>query len=508
MAGAPPLLKMRGITRHFGAVLANDRVDFELAAGEIHALLGENGAGKTTLVNILDGIYEPDGGEIEMDGRSVRIRSPREASRLGIGMIHQHFMLVETLTVVENVALSLGGPGFRLDRPKLRDRIRATASDWGLDIDPDAPVYDLSVGEQQRVEILKTLVKGACLLILDEPTAVLTPKEAEDLARILRCLRAEGRGIVYISHKLEEILALCDRVTVLRHGRVEGTFEVSGVSVQELARRMIGREPDPSQAGPRAGTFGTNVLSVEDLGAWGQTRGVAALRGVSLTVAAGEILGVAGVAGNGQHELAEVITGMRQPRSGRVLLDGKDLAHCSVAERARRGLRHIPADRLGTGLIPSLSVVDNVALRSYRQPPLARGPFLDHAAACDLTERLLARFDVACADVEAPIGALSGGNLQKVLVAREVDGPLRLLVAEYPSRGLDVGAAAFVHRVLLEVRNRGCAILFIGEDLDELCALSDRVLVMYGGRVAGFVPASEADPVKLGLWMAGQGVTG
>lgn len=498
---APPLIEMRGITVRFPGIVANDSVSLELRPGEIHALLGENGAGKTTLMNVLDGIHPPDDGEILVGGQRVRIRNPREAMRLGIGMIHQHFMLVECLSVLENVALSLPGQGLLLDRRALRERILATARDFDLEVRPDARVGELSVGEQQRVEILKTLLLNARILILDEPTAVLVPREAQELARILRELRAQGQGIIYISHKMAEIQAICDRVTVLRRGRCQGTFEVAGCTVRDLAERMIGREL-PEATPPPELPPGAPVLEIQDLELQ-SCKHCGASRALSLSVHEHEILGIAGVAGNGQAELALAVAGLTPVLRGRIRIGGKDLTHAGARERALAGLRHIPADRLGDGLAPSLSVIDNAILRSYRAPPVARGWRLDHRAARARCMELVRRMDVRITTPEAAIRTLSGGNLQKLIVAREIEGAPRFLLAENPTRGLDVGATEAVREALLAERARGAAILLISEDLDELCAIADRIAVIFEGRLVTELPARGADRATLGLRMAG-----
>jgi simple sugar transport system ATP-binding protein len=453
-------------------------------------------------MNVLFGLYQPDEGEILLDGHVVRVRNPREAMRLGIAMIHQHFMLVDSLTVLENVALALPGQGFRLDRPALGALVRETAAEHGLAVDPDMPVWQLSVGEQQRVEILKALLLRARVLVLDEPTAVLTPTEAEDLARILREIRAAGRGVIYISHKLNEVMALCDRVTVLRKGRSEGTFGLAGIDAAELAARMVGRELPAGSPEDRACEPGTTVLrldSVEVMGAHGRR----AVRGVSLELRAHEILGVAGVAGNGQAELVEALAGLRPTSGGSVMLGGRDVTGFDAERRAALGVRHIPADRLGVGLIPSLPLTDNAILRRFRVPPVARGPWIAMDAALAHAETLVAAMDVRGARPGAAVRGMSGGNLQKLVVAREIADAPSLLLAEYPTRGLDPGAAEAVRAALLRERARGAAILLVSEDLDEILRLADRVVVMYEGCVMGIVAAAGADRAHVGLWMAG-----
>jgi general nucleoside transport system ATP-binding protein len=495
-------VEMIGITKRFAGVVANDAVDFAARTGEVHALLGENGAGKSTLMSILAGLYRPDAGRIEIHGRPVQLHSPRDAIAHGIGMVYQHFMLVDSLTVAENAMLGQPG-GLRLDTSAVEAELTRLSEQYHLRVDPRARVWQLSVGEQQRVEILRLLYRGAKILIFDEPTAVLTPQESQELVSTLRHMAALSFAIIFISHKLDEVLAVADRVTVLRRGRVVATADPHGTDRRGLARLMVGREVDFGV--PRtAGAPGAVTLDVAGLRAQGD-RGLPALAGVDLQVRAGEILGIAGVAGNGQRELAEVITGLRPATGGQVRINGQVTTHCSPREIVAAGVAHVPEDRLGSGLVPTLDLADNVILKDYRRPPLARGLLLNGAAVAAFTDRLLRQYNVSAPGRGARAGLLSGGNQQKLLLARELSGEPRLLVAVHPTRGVDIGATEAIHGLLMAQRARGAAVLLISEDLDELLALSDRIAVLYEGRVMGTVDAAGADIGRLGLLMAGVG---
>ena len=508
-ATAPAAVAMRGIVRRFPGVLALDRVDFELAAGEVHALLGENGAGKSTLMKVLAGMLAPHGGEIRVDGQPARLRSPRDAIARGVGMVHQHFMLVPRLTVVENVVLGLPRPRILLDLPAAARELAAQGEEVGLGVDPAARVSDLSVGECQRVEILKVLYRGARILLLDEPTAVLAPGEVEELFVALRRMAAGGRSIVLISHKLDEVLAIAGRCTVLHRGRCTASGEpTAGTRAADVARWMMGGEGDvplatapdrPARRKPSAGTAALELVDVEAR----RDDGTPALRGVSLRVDAGEVVGVAGVSGNGQAELAEVIAGLRPTTGGQVLLAGEEVGRCSVAERLDGGLAYVPEDRGGVGSAPGLSLVDNLTLRSFRRPPVRRGPWLDWRAARKEAGHCLTDHDVVHADPRQVAGQLSGGNLQKLIFGRELAEEPRILVAAQPSRGLDLLATAAVDRRVRAERDRGTAVLLISEDLDELERLADRVVVLYTGRIAGELPGGSLDRARLGRWMTG-----
>ncbi len=501
MSTDTPLVRMRGITKRFPGVLANDHVDLEVQAGQVHALLGENGAGKTTLMNILSGLYRADEGEIYIRERRANLQSPRDAIALGIGMVHQHFMLVEPQTVAENVILGLKTPRFFLNMARIEGRIAEFSRQYGLQVDPRARIWQLSVGEQQRVEILKMLYRGVNILIMDEPTAVLTPQEVEELFVTLRRMASEGKAVIFISHKLGEVMAISDQITVLRGGRVVATVSTGQTTKEELARMMVGREVlfqvEKTPVEP-----GEIILEVRNLRALSD-KGLPALKDVSFTIRQGKILGIAGVAGNGQRELAEVITGLRKTTEGGVFIAGCDLTNCSPRRVIREQVSHVPGDRLGMGLVPNLAVSDNVILKSYRDPPLAKGPFLDRPSIARFAARLIEAFNIATPSQETPVKLLSGGNLQRTILAREISVGPKLMVAVHPTRGLDVGATESVRNLLLKQREEGAAILLISEDLDELLTISDRVAVMYEGRIMGVVDTEGADIEKIGLMMAG-----
>lgn len=497
----PLAVEARGIVKQFPGVLANDRVDFELRRGEVHALLGENGAGKSTLMNILAGLYRPDAGEIEVEGVPVAFGSPRDAIGAGLGMVHQHFTLVPSQTVTENILLGLDRPRFLLHERASEAEIGRLAERFGLRVDPRARIWQLSVGEQQRVEILKMLYRGARILIMDEPTAVLAPQEADDLFATLRSMTAEGRSIVFISHKLGEVLAIADRITVMRRGRVTAAgLPAAGATKADLARLMVGRsvlellDRTPS-------TPGEVVLALHDVTA-DNDRGLPALRGVSLDVRAGEIVGIAAVAGNGQSELAEVVTGLR-PCGGDILIGGRSVANTSASTVIRQGVAHVPEDRAGVGSAPNLSLTDNLIMKRYRDSPVARGWLIDNTSAHAIATELRETYQISTPTVETEVRLLSGGNLQRAILAREIETKPGLLVAVQPTRGLDVGAIETVHKLLLNMRARGTAILLISEELDELIALSDRIDVVYEGRIAGSFTAGEAEIGQIGLLMTG-----
>lgn len=501
MTDEAAVVQMCGITKRFPGVLANDRVDFDVRAGEVHALLGENGAGKTTLMNILAGLYRPDAGEIWVRGKRCDVRSPRDAIARGIGMVHQHFMLVDVQTVAENILLGLDRPRFFLNIARIEREIGALAEQYHLSVHPQAYIWQLSMGEQQRVEILKMLYRGADVLIMDEPTAVLTPQEAEGLFQSVHTLTARGKSVIFITHKLNEVFAVADRITVLRDGRVVGTTTPQETNKEALATMMVGREV-LFHIRKESVEPGEPVLEVQDLQARNDL-GLPALKRVSFAVRRGEILGIAGVAGNGQRELAEVLTGLRKATGGCIRIQGQMITHCSSRDAIQHKISHVPGDRLGEGLIPNLSVEDNQILKEYRSSPLSRGPFLVPSAIVRLAKRLIAVFDIDTPSPKTPVRLLSGGNRQKVLLSRELHVAPNLLVAVHPTRGLDIGATEFVHRQLLRQRKEGTGILLISEDLDELLALSDRVAVLYEGEIMGILPAAEAEVATVGLMMAG-----
>ena len=486
----------RSITKRFPGVVANDAVEFEAAVGEVHALLGENGAGKSTLSNMLTGLYRPDSGHIEVAGAPVQLGSPRAAIAAGIGMVHQHFRLVAPFTVAENIVLG-HDPAFVLRRAEIEGRVRALSQQFGLDVDPTARIWQLSVGEQQRVEIVKALYRDARILILDEPTAVLTPQEADRLFETVRELARTGRTVIFISHKLHEVMAVADRVTVLRAGRSVATVRTAEVTQRGLASLMVGREVAGPMRIARAAPLGEAVLELVGVSAVGD-RGVPALSDLSLTVRAGEILGIAGVAGNGQRELAEAITGLRRC-TGTISLAGAPLSPGSPRAAIEAGIAHVPEDRLGTAVAPSLSIAENVALKRYRQG----GRLLRRGAMTAAAEALIERYDVKAPGPHAPARQLSGGNLQKVVLGREFAAEPRVLIAASPTRGLDVGAIETVHAHLRDAAARGVAVLLISEDLDEIMALADRIAVLFEGRIAGELAGAAATADELGLLMAG-----
>jgi simple sugar transport system ATP-binding protein len=501
MADAP-LLELRGITKRFPGVLANDKVDFDLRRGEVHALLGENGAGKSTLMNILYGLYTPDEGEILLEGRPIELGSTKAAIEHGIGMVHQHFMLIPVMSVAENIVLAIEPrrDGVLLDYDAARKRVRELSERYGLAVNPDARVDRITVGQQQRVEILKALYRGAEVLILDEPTAVLTPQEASELFEILRSLKAQGKSIIFISHKLNEVLEIADRITTLRRGLVVGSVPAAGATEEGLARMMVGREvllrvdKKPSQPG-------APLLKVENLHVI-DDRGLDAVRDVSLEVHGGEIVGIAGVDANGQSELIDAICGLRPVKSGRIVVDGEDLTHAHAKEALDAGIGHIPEDRHRRGLVLPFTLAENLALSSYRKAPYSRWSFLNLRSIFSRARRLLKEFDVRGGGPSTPAFALSGGNQQKVVLAREIDGNPKVLIAAQPTRGLDVGAIEFVHRRLVEQRDAGRAVLLVSLELEEILSLSDRILVIYEGRIVGEFPPTATEE-ELGFAMTG-----
>jgi simple sugar transport system ATP-binding protein len=503
------IVEMQGIVKRFPGVLANDHVDFELRPGEIHALLGENGAGKSTLMNVLAGLYRQDAGIIKVKGELVEFSSPRAAIHAGIGMVHQHFMLVPSQTVTENILLGLDDPRFFMRLNEYDGRIAQLGERFGLKVDPRAKIWQLSVGEQQRVELLKMLYRGANVLIMDEPTAVLAPQEIEGLFQTLRAMVAQGKSVIFISHKLQEVTAIADRVTVLRKGKgTAAGVSTKGVTRQELARLMVGREVVFSVE-KKLKEPGEVILEVKDLQAEND-KGLPALRGVSLNVRAGEIVGVAGVAGNGQTELSQVITGLRKCTQGEVRLNGEKVNNRNTLYGIQHGMAYVPEDRTRVGSAPNLSVTDNVIMKKYRKPPISKGNLLDMNAATNFAKELKAAYDIIVPTVNTPVRLLSGGNLQRVILAREISGQPNFMVAVQPTRGLDVGAIEGVHRLLLAQREVGAAVLLISEELEELLSLSDRVCVIYEGKIMGEVKveSKEADSDQrlidaIGLMMTG-----
>lgn len=494
------IVELKNITKRFGNIVANDRVNFSLKKGEIHTLLGENGAGKTTLMNILYGFYMPDEGQIFVKGKPIKISSPFDAIKAGIGMVHQHFTLVPSFSVVENILLGTDiEPLPNLNRKA--DKILELSNKFGLKVDPFAKVWQLSVGEMQRVEILKLLYRNVDVLILDEPTAVLTPQEAKDLFSTLRDLKSYGKSIVFISHKLNEVMDISDRITVLKKGKIVGTVNREATSPRDLAKMMVGREVILKMEKKKK-EIGETVLRVEGLEALND-KGLKTLRGISFEVAEGEILGIAGVAGNGQKELAEVLSGLRMAISGKMYLDGIDVTNKSARYLIEKGESFIPEDRHKYGVSPSLSIKDNLILKKYREYPFSKGVILNHSKIREHAKELVERYDIFAPSIDFPVKLLSGGNMQRLILARELDGRIRFILAFHPTRGLDIGATEFVYKKLLEASYSGVAILLIAGDLEEIFTLSDRVAVIYEGEIAGYVPPMEKYIEEIGLLMAG-----
>ena len=496
-------LEMRGVTKRFPGVLANDNVDFELRKGEIHALLGENGAGKTTLMNILYGLYAHDEGTILLDSQKVTIKSPADAIAQGIGMVHQHFMLIPVMTVAENITLGheVTNSAGVLDLKLASQRISELSQQFGLEVDPDVLVADLPVGVQQRVEIIKALYREANILILDEPTAVLTPQEIKELFKVMRSLATQGKSIIFITHKLKEVFAVADRITVLRNGRVVGRTTPSEATEASLAAMMVGREVILTvPKGPAKP--GKPVLEVRNLRAL-DDREQLALNGISFVVREGEILGVAGVQGNGQTELVEVLTGLRAALAGQVFIAGKEVTNASPRIITEQGVAHIPEDRHEFGMVDGYPVADNLVLCNYYLPPYARGFVMQEKAIAKTASKLVQEFDIRTPSIYTTGSSLSGGNQQKLVVARELSRPIRLLIAAQPTRGLDVGSIEFIHQRIVEQRDQGVAVLLVSAELDEILSLSDRIAVMYHGQIRDTVPAESAEREALGLRMAG-----
>ncbi len=498
---AVPAVEMQEITLRFPGVLANDRVNFTIYPGEIHALLGENGAGKSTLMNTLIGLYKPQSGEIRIHGKNVSFNSPKDAIAHGIGMVHQHFMLVENQTVTENILIGLDTPRFTLNLKKYDQEVSELAEQYGIHIDPTAKIWQLSVGEQQRVEILKILYRGADILIMDEPTAVLAPQEADELIATLKGMAAQGKAIAFISHKLAEVKQVADKLTVLRRGRATAErVDLHDFTLESLASLMVGREvifnlhkceQDP----------GREVLRLEDVSAL-NNKNLSALRNIDLSLHEGEILGIAGIAGNGQSELVEVITGLREC-TGKIWLDGKNIANKPPGFSISQGLAHIPEDRIGVGSAPNLSLTSNIIMKRYDQEPISQKWQLDYLAADALADSLKEEYDIQAPSVQTQARKLSGGNLQKLILARELSSTPHLIVAMQPTRGLDIGAIEGVRQLLLRQRELGTSILLVSEDLDELLALSDRIAVMYEGRLVGLLCSDQFDITNIGLMMTG-----
>jgi simple sugar transport system ATP-binding protein len=499
-----PVLELRGITKRFPGIVANDHVDFDLRKGEVHALLGENGAGKSTLMNVLYGLYHPDEGEILINGKRAELGSPKAAIENGIGMVHQHFMLIPVMTVAENIVLATEPVrnGVLLDYAAAEKRVREISTRFGLAVDPRATVQDITVGQQQRVEILKALYRGADILILDEPTAVLTPQEAKELFTIIRSLTEQGKSIIFISHKLNEVTDIADRITVLRRGKKIETLPSAGATEQSLATLMVGREVllrvDKTAADP-----GVPLLQAEDLTVV-DDRELTKVNGVSLQVRGGEIVGIAGVDGNGQTELIDALAGLRKVSAGRIVVVGEDVTHASARDSLDAGLGHIPEDRQRRGLVLDFSLAENIALHDYDHPPFSRFGWLYPKRLIERAAQLIREFDVRGGGPQTRAAGLSGGNQQKVILAREIDRNPKVLLAAQPTRGLDVGAIEFVHRRLIQERDEGRAILLVSLELEEILSLSDRILVMFEGEIVGeFAP--DVTEEELGIAMIGGG---
>jgi len=499
----PPVLELRNITKTFPGVIANDHINLNLQEGEIHALLGENGAGKTTLMNILYGLYTPDEGEIFIQGSKVEIKDPNDAIDQGIGMVHQHFMLIPVFTVTENVMLgveSMRG-GIFLDRQAAADRIREISSRFGLQVDPEIMVEYLPVGIQQRVEIIKVLYREAEILILDEPTAVLTPQEVVELFEVIRTLVDQGKSVIFITHKLKEVISIADRISVLRNGKMVGTTTPAESTEESLAKMMVGREVilkvDKKEAKPEDIVLDIQNLTVQD------DRDLVAVDDLSLQVREGEVLGIAGVQGNGQTELVEAITGLRHVESGQVLILGTDMTNASPREIREAGTAHVPEDRQQDGLVLSFPVADNLVLNTYYETPFATGVALHHDRIEEAAEERVELFDVRTPSIFIPVSNLSGGNQQKVIVAREFSRPIKVLIASQPTRGLDVGSIEYIHNRIIEKRDEGTGVLLVSPELDEIISLADRIAVMFDGKIVEILDAKEATKEKLGLLMAG-----
>ncbi len=499
----PPILELKGITKRFPGVLANDHIDLTLNDGEILALLGENGAGKSTLMNVLYGLYQPDEGEIIVKGRPVKVHGPSDSIGAGVGMVHQHFMLVPVLTVTENVMLgveSLIG-GVFLDRKTAAARIQEISTKYGLEVDPEAYIKDLPVGLQQRVEIIKLLYRNANIVILDEPTAVLTPQEADELFKVMRSLVTQGKSIIFITHKLREVLAVADRINVLRLGKVVGEADPKTATENQLASLMVGRQVELT-VHKEAAKPGEVVLRVNDLRVLDDRENLM-VDGVSLEVRSGEVMGVAGVQGNGQTELVEALTGLRSTLSGTIRIDGHETTHANPRQIVELGVAHVPEDRQRDGLVLSYPITDNLMLNTYYRPPFASGIVIQQAAVNKAADERVKQFDVRTPSITTSAGSLSGGNQQKVIVAREFSRPIKLLIAAQPTRGLDVGSIEYIHGRIIEKRTEGCAVLLVSTELDEVLALADRIAVMYRGRVVTVVDRAEVTKEYLGLLMAG-----
>ncbi len=499
MADTFPAVRMTGIVKKFSGVVANDRVDFEVRAGEIHALLGENGAGKTTLMNILYGIYHPDEGEIFVHGKKVDIRSPRDAIRLGIGMVHQQFRLVQTHSVIENIILGSGN-GVRFRENEVRQQIQELSQKYSLAVNPDAKIWQLSAGEQQRVEILRALYRGATILILDEPTSMLTPLEIKELLETMRRMTEDGNTVIFITHKLDEVTAVSHRVTILRQGKVTSVLETERTNPRELARLMVGREV-LFRLKKEETARGDETLRVEDLCALND-KNLPAIKDVSFRLYQGEILGIAGVAGNGQRELLEVLNGLRPATKGKIFLRGVEITQMPIRKRIEMGMNYVPGERM-MALVPNMGIAENMILKSYRHQPISRGLIINQKNVQEYAGKLIQEYEIATPSADTPVKLLSGGNIQRALLARELSQAEGILIVAYPTSGLDVGAIETIWQILLTQRSQGRSILMVSDDLEEVMTLSDRVAVMHNGEIMGIVAASQDNLEQIGLMMAG-----
>ncbi|MBC7320020.1 ABC transporter ATP-binding protein [bacterium] len=497
------ILQMKGITKRFGNITANDRIDFELNRGEIHGLLGENGAGKTTLMNILYGLYTPDEGEIYIDDARVDIRSPYDAIRLGISMVHQNFKLIQSHTVVENVALGLKGLSFFYPNRYIEKKIRAFSERYNFRIDPNTPVWQLSAGEKQRVEIIKAFCREARIFILDEPTTMLTPSETKELFRLLKLLKEEGISVILIAHKLDEVMEVCDRVTILRGGKRINTVDIDSIDKDELARMMFGQDIVLEGREEYSVSFDESVvLEVRDLTIFND-KGLPAVKEVSFDIHRGEILGIAGVSGNGQRELIEAITGLRKVVRGSIRILGEDVTNMGAKEILNKRVAHIPEERMRMGIVPSMSLEENIILRSYDKAPFSSGLLLDYSVISEYAKELISKYRISALDEKVPAGTLSGGNIQKLILARELSISPVLIIASHPTQGLDVRSTQQIHELLLRKKEEGCAILLVSEDLQELIDLSDRIAVMFNGTIRGIIDIDRANIEEIGSLMVG-----
>jgi len=501
MAGIP-LISRRNVVKRFPGVTANDQINLDLYSGQIHALLGENGSGKTTLMSILTGLYRPTEGVISVCGEEKKFASPRDAIDSGIGMVHQHFKLIESFTVAENIALSQSSTSFLLSQEAVVEDIKKLGEKYGMSVNPRSYVWQLSVGEKQRVEILRMLYRNSKVLILDEPTAVLTPQETRELFINLRKMANDGCSVVFISHKLNEVLELADKITVLRAGKVAGCFDRNDTNRYGLIEMMIGREIKVAQSGKKGQALGETVLEIDNISALNDV-GTLGLNGMALKVKAGEIYGIAGVSGNGQRELAEVLAGLRPATCGNIKFYGEEITGMSPKNMIERGISYVPEDRLGMGLVPSLNSCENVILKEYDKPKYSQGWWIKEPAAIEATKAIVAKFDVRMGSIFQPVKMMSGGNLQKLLLGREIASKPKLMIVLYPVRGLDIGAIESVHQLLLQLKEANTAIILVSEELEEIAELADRVGVIFNGKILGEFPIGEMDMERVGSLMAG-----